>query len=183
MAVVGGSSTSGSRVASSLASVEARTPSDVWAAGWQSNGRGRALLIEHWEGSQWSEVAAPRLGRIEDIAISSITADGADDAWMTGRVWYQDGHLGPALMHWDGTRWAKAVLPKAPHGVSFLDLNRLQATSPTDLWAVGAWQLGDGTPGEYAAHWNGSSWTVLRDGPFAPGADPGYVYGFSVLGS
>lgn len=81
----------------SLASVTAVAPDDVWAVGVQAystvGGAGQPIyvgyaLIEHWDGSTWSEAPAAALpGAGEDGELFGVAAVGAEDVWTAGHYY------------------------------------------------------------------------------------------------
>jgi hypothetical protein len=65
---------------------------------------GSAVLIEHWDGSQWSLVAPPAVG---NSTLYGVDALASDDVWAVG------GAHGDSLVeHWDGTGWSVAPSPR-----------------------------------------------------------------------
>lgn len=121
---------------SQLAGVSGVSPNDVWAVGWSA---GTNSAITHWNGSGWSTVPAPNIGRLNAVA-----ARAADDAWAVGEQ----------ILHWDGTAW---TLVAGPAGVT---LNAVAALTASDAWAVGTQSNGSSTT-TLSAHWNGSAWAMV----------------------
>jgi hypothetical protein len=61
---------------------------------------------------------------------------------------------GSAVLHWNGTSWAKVMIP-----VTGVDLSAVDALTPSDVWAAGlaagkAFALED----TLIVHWNGTAW-------------------------
>ena len=85
----------------SIAEVDAATPTDAWGVGQTAPYDGVATA-RRWDGRRWRPVALPqqpyggRMSAVADVA--------ANDAWMSGKAW-TEGHAGsiPWLLHWDGT--------------------------------------------------------------------------------
>ena len=132
----------------SLNAVAAISANDIWAVGgnppFQRGYSGQALL-EHWNGSTWSIVAAPpstatwfassRFG-LAAVASSNVWAIGDFDSF-----------------HWDGTEWS--VVQGAQSTIA------ASAAGAGGVWAVGSYASSG--YGYYATYtlaylWNGSSW-------------------------
>jgi hypothetical protein len=69
------------------------------------------------------------------------------------------------MLHWDGMSWS--VVPVPHPGVSN-SLNALAVASPSDVWASGAYVLGNGNYATWAAHWDGVSWSTIPTPTFPP---------------
>jgi hypothetical protein len=68
-------------------------------------------------------------------------------------------------MTWNGTSWQKRTVPDWP-GTDFSRLTATAATSATDVWAVGDYDV-SGAYKALAAHWNGQKWSLVQ--PKQPG--------------
>jgi hypothetical protein len=145
-----------SRQGTSLHSLTVVSPTDIWAAGGQSDGRGSAIpFFEHWNGTTWSIVPAPALpATVHPAALYTLSAASSSDIWAVGGKTVQSTGLAvPLIEHWDGVKWS--VVHNLP-GVGNAILYGVYAASPTDVWADG--QFGQGAPGVFL-HWDGSTWT------------------------
>jgi hypothetical protein len=118
---------------SALNAVAATSPDNAWAVGnLTSTNRDGSVsfkgLIEHWDGTAWTQVPGPRPG--PDIGLVGVTATSPDNAWATGGYGDHSGDQ-PLIEHWDGTAWTvvPGVVGSPPRGVT--------ATSPNNAWAVG----------------------------------------------
>jgi hypothetical protein len=113
----------------------------VWATGSLFDQTGS--IIEHWDGVSWSLVPHPHAVLFDVVAISPT------DAWAVG-------YSGPKLVgeHWDGTTWT--VVP-APTPGTYPSISSVDASSSTDVWAVGSY-TGPGGIHPLALHWNGTAW-------------------------
>ena len=116
---------------SGLISVSAAGPSDVWAVGYRTDGSGYRTLVEHFDGSSWSAVAAPSPGTTEDVLLGVAATGG--DAWAVG--YRTDGAGAHALVErYDGTSWSSVT---APGPFNLIDVLRSVTIEPTTgrLWA------------------------------------------------
>lgn len=140
-------------VSTTLLSVSASAPDDVWAVGetYGRDARGRfpdrlrRPLVLHWNGSSWNAVPVP-WPRPRDGA--RIVATGPNDVWVAAIVAEQ-------IEHWDGQSWKEAPAPFGPRD----PLWGFSATSADDAWAVGSYLHGRHSR-TLAAHWDGQSWQI-----------------------
>lgn len=166
---------------SSLFSVAASGPQNVWAVGeiyhdtketLKDMEQGKfpvhhdRLLLFHWDGTSWStETPAwgrPRYGIVPD---AKVVATGPTDVWVVSSGLESDttGADGKTLKettpaqieHWNGETWAAVPLPFGPKDPGFA----FSATSADDAWAVGSYRKA-GRSLTLAAHWDGRSWEI-----------------------
>jgi hypothetical protein len=140
--------------------VAAIASDDVWAVGAYGNLDIDAWpLIQHWDGTSWSQTPAPKLTIPHELL--AVSAVSSDDVWAVGG--YDSG--GQALIeHWDGSAWS--VVPH-PNPGAFNRFHGVTAVSSGDVWAVG--QSSDGGLSQtLIQHWNGTSWSVVPS-PNVPG--------------
>ncbi len=140
-----------------LTGVRAVSANDAWAVGNYSSATGKQALILHWDGTSWTQSPSPSPGGGSDL--TGVTATSATDAWAVGdySTDSQSSTLLTLILHWDGTSW-KQVSSPSPGPLDLTQLTSVDATSPTDAWAVGFFP--DGTNNQtLILHWNGTSWT------------------------
>jgi hypothetical protein len=140
----------------SLNDVVALGPRDAWAVGSDGHtlpsGYASALIL-HWDGSRWNTVTnPPGLG-----GLSGVAAVSSDDLWAVGPV-DSDSFGPPVAIHWEGTSWRNVDDSE----LGFVDLFRVKAVSPRNLWAVGA-TAGTGRVG-IVAHWKGARFHIVDRG-------------------
>jgi hypothetical protein len=141
-----------------LAGVDAVSASNIWAVGYADDGSLRAL-IEHYNGTTWSEVPSGTAGYL-----NALSASGASDVWAVGSADYGN-HYGSLIEHFNGTTWSVVSSPQ-PAGGSSLD--SVVALSPTNAWAVGT-KIGLAPhAGTFVLHWDGSTWSEV------PSPNPSY---------
>jgi hypothetical protein len=127
-------------------------------------------LLEHWDGTAWTQVPGSGQGNLTAVAAVS-----SSDVWAFGleksRVLLAE--------HWDGTTWQQVDMPTPP-GVHEVDLWSASATSATSVWVAGAW-CGRGTNRNFRTlveRWDGRSWKIVRTP--SPGRDA-LVFGIAAL--
>jgi hypothetical protein len=110
-----------------LAGVDARTTSDVWAVGSSSSAGAAQPYVAHFDGSSWRHVATPTVaggGELTDVvALSSSTVVAVGRSNGT-----------PLVLRWNGTSWireATAPVSSNPY------LTGAAAGGPGTVWAVG----------------------------------------------
>jgi hypothetical protein len=157
-----------------LMAVAGVASNDVWAVGFghSSSNQVGVPLIQHWDGTRWSLVRSPRLGR-GFASLSGIVAVATDDVWAVG------SHDGATLIeHWNGTAWLVVSSPNGARPDN--ELYAVSASGPNDVWAVGE-TTSNGKGDTLVEHWDGTAWTLVsaKEGskPFTA------LYGVVALGS
>ena len=146
-----------------LNGVAVRNSGDAWAVGHftapDQDDDGLNMLTEHWNGSRWSQVAAPAVLR-QDESLLAVSASSATDAWAVGFT-KTVGAAGrfPLAAHWNGSAWAIVPTPTLTGG-SKSTLNGVVALSANNAWAVGRGRNG----AALAEHWNGRAWSIVPSG-------------------
>jgi hypothetical protein len=110
-------------------------------------------------------VASPNGTGHNDVFATSVIS--ANDVWAVGVQTNAASHDQTLAEHWNGTSWT--IVPTPDPGPSHNDLNGVAAISTNDVWAIGEyWDPTIGAWLEFAAHWNGSAWsvTILNYGYF-----------------
>ncbi|HEY1331094.1 MAG TPA: carboxypeptidase-like regulatory domain-containing protein [Actinomycetota bacterium] len=148
--------------AAGLRGVVSFGPSDVWAVGAAGAPQDRTLA-EHWNGSSFSVVPSPnradRANTLEDVAGVS-----SNDLWAVGHSDVTNtGAASTLAEHWDGTAWRIVPTPNAAGGSTHNSLTGVAAVATDDAWAVGT--ASTFRPGLLAItlHWDGSTWTKVRN--------------------
>jgi hypothetical protein len=130
--------------------VAAAASNDVWAVGFKvgpGNPDFGLQLIEHWDGTAWSQVTSPE---IEGDSLNGVTAISANNVWAVGSDRSSSG--GALVEHWDGTSWrivSNSVIAAAGA------LSAVSADSANDVWAVGP----AGNTGPPILHFDGTTWS------------------------
>ena len=139
-----------------LNAVSARTGTDAWAVGDDKaavDDATFAMLAEHWNGSQWSQVPTPDLPT-SDEKLLAVSAGGASDVWAVG----SQGPTGtatqhPLAAHWDGAAWTIVTTPATSGHAALAGVASL---APGNAWAVGT-----GNGKALIEHWDGTAWSLV----------------------
>jgi hypothetical protein len=123
------------------------------------------MLILRWDGTNWSQAAAPGVG--SSALLDAVSAGSGGTAWAVGSS-CTPGCLAPRaasralILHWDGTAWSQAASP-SPAGKAIL--TGVSAGPGGSAWAAGY----TCTPGCFAPseanqtlimRWNGVTWSA-----------------------
>jgi hypothetical protein len=142
---------------------------DVWAVG--TNG-GLAPLIEHWDGTTWTDAPQP----LPSGDLFGVAAIATNDVWAVG---YES--IDVALIeHWDGSSWS--VVPSPQPGASQNQLTAVAAVSSTDIWAAGRYSAPNGSIQPLYEHWNGSAWSQVKP-PSQTKTRGGVIQGLGTIAS
>lgn len=89
--------------------------------------------------------------------LAGVTTLSRTQAWIVGSAPH-----GPLILHWNGIRWRRQILPPGPGGGPLTGvLNGVTAIGPNNVWAVG--ERSEYTPARpLILHWNGRAWRYVR---------------------
>lgn len=90
-------------VNASFTGVSSTSDSDAWAVGSENaelNGVGAKVLIDHWNGAAWSQVATPATPG-NTASLAGVSASGPADAWAIGRTQVNREDFAPLALHWN----------------------------------------------------------------------------------
>jgi hypothetical protein len=135
-----------------------------WVVGAQSSDGGISYqtLIEHWDGTQWSDVPSPSPGSSNND-LQGVTAVGANDVWTVG-LYSNTGVDQTLAEHWDGTSWTVVATPDIDPAGN--DLSDVSARATSDVWAVGS-HFKSGVAQTLVEQWDGTQWRIV------PSPNPG----------
>ena len=145
-----------------LASVATVSDSDAWAAGYHSGAAftnvGAKVLIDKWNGTAWSQVAAP-VTPGNTALLFAVSASSATDAWAVGRTQVNKSSFEGLALHWNGTAWS--VSPGFPAALS--PFGGASAAGVADISPGDAYAIGNSatTAVGSLAHWNGTAWSSV----------------------
>jgi hypothetical protein len=154
-------------------SVVAGGPSDVWAFGSTDDG---AQYAARFDGKAWSKVPQPGSGNGVWVA----SARSADDIWAQSIA---SSGISLAVSRWNGKRWVKQAVPAAPKGGEGVSGLAITVSGRSDVWDYGYFSLGASSQTDWLVHFNGRSWSTVRNpyplsssimsGPLGPDARGG----------
>ena len=129
-------------------------------------------LVEHWDGSSWTQATVAPAGSSLD-QLSAVVAPSATSVWAFGSTRY--------AQYWNGAAWKRVALP-VPKGAEAPEFNGAAAVSPNDIWAFGDAELQGSTYAAHAIvdHWNGHAWRMV---PSPPTRDYSRLLGATALSS
>ena len=157
-----------------LASVAATSASNAWAVGqyYDPATRHYQMLIEHWNGTAWTQVPSPSPATpARDSLLAGVAAASAADAWAVGQYHNSAARQDQTLIeHWNGTTWTQVPGPDPSPQPFGNQLTAVAATSASNAWAVGRYFVHAGGIQSFAERWNGIRWTQVA----SPNPSPGY---------
>lgn len=116
------------------------------------------------QNSIFKSVPTPNENFNNDLFASS--ASSPNDIWAVGEE----------AIHFDGTQWTAAQVPMIKGTTS--ELNGVLDLSPTEAWAAGIINIGEGDTNQIIEKWDGTQWSVFPGPSFASGDQPS-LFGMS----
>lgn len=149
-----------------LEGVATVSDNDAWAVGFRNGNAftnvGAKVLIDHWDGTAWSQVATPAPPQ-NTALLNDVSASSATDAWAVGRTQLNKSNFQGLALHWDGSAWSiSSSFPGAlgAYATGVADIN------PADAYAIGN---NSSIPRGHLAHWDGTAWSSVTV-PLPPNA-------------
>ncbi len=135
-----------------------------------------ATNIAEWNGSSWSALGPGLAGGFAgtSLGVYALAVLGTD-LYAGGNFTTAGATVLTNIAKWDGSSWTP-VGSGAGMGPTFPSVIAL-AVSGTNLYAGGVFTMADGSPANYIAKWDGSSWKALGSGLNST------VYSLAVSGS
>jgi hypothetical protein len=138
---------------SELFGVSARSGSDAWAVGHDSD----HMLAIHFDGEHWTRTQTPPPVHDEDQdTLKAVAGISTQEAWAVGytRLFGGNDYV-PLVEHWTGRTWVRTPV-KLPHHTTDAIFNGISAVSADDVWAVG--DVAGQSTQPLLEHWTGTSW-------------------------
>ena len=138
---------------------------DAWSTGIAITSKGAFTPeVRHWTGKSWAAVKLPaKVARSWATTEPIQTTVGASSA---SNVWFFGSLQGAAYLRLNGSRWSVGHLPgNNPAAGKIIEINTVTVLSRSDVWALGTTDdvtTDQPTETPYAAHFNGSRWTVTH---------------------
>jgi hypothetical protein len=153
----------------------AASGSNVYAGGWFTTGRSAPKSIAKWNGSAWSSLGPGMDGQPSSLAVSG------SDLYAGGEFTNADGISANYIAKWDGSSWS--ALGSGMGGGNVEDpAVRALAALGSNVYAGGWFTSAGGSPANYIAKWDGSSWSALGSGMATSSSDSA-VIALAVSGS
>jgi hypothetical protein len=114
--------------------------------------------------------------------LNAVDARTSTDAWAVGNFLGPNDDDGQVMLaeHWNGSAWSQVPTPNIMR--SDEKLNAVSAAAANDVWAVGSVnQTGFKHTDPLAAHWDGTSWTIVPT-PATTGGSKSILFGVANLG-
>jgi hypothetical protein len=150
-----------------LNSVSCTSPTDCVAVGdysYASSGPNPSVLalVESWNGSAWSIVAAPT--RSNSSTLNSVSCTSSISCVAVGDYWATGSPLARTLVEsWNGAVWTVLASPNRSTATWENYLWSVSCTSSTQCVAVGEDFIADGSTSSRTLieSWNGSTWSII----------------------
>ena len=139
-----------------LSGVSAVSASDAWAVGSENaelNGVGAKPVIDHWNGTAWSQVSAPATAG-NTASLAAVSAGSPTDAWAVGHTQVNRSDIAGLTMHWNGTAWTTVPAFNYVYANALVSVADI---SPADAYAAGD---SSSTAQGFIEQWNGTSWSL-----------------------
>ena len=135
---------------------------DIWAVGFTDTAPSFVAqpLSEHFDGTSWTVVPSASLPSGAAAELQGVSTLSATDAWAVGEK-ITSNALGEVFYHtlieqWNGANWSIVSSPN-PSGSGYSQLNRVDATSTSNVWAIGY----DTQTGSLVERFDGTRWTTV----------------------
>jgi hypothetical protein len=123
--------------------------------GDELNGGVFDAVVETWNGKFWTVGTTPNASNSN---LSGVSCNGAKVCTAVGDV-AKGGSLKTLAERWNGTSWTVQSTPN-PAGAVHSFLISVSCPSTKACIAVGFFTVGSGNQTPFAAHWNGTKWTL-----------------------
>jgi hypothetical protein len=123
--------------------VWARAADDVWAVGEFPGPQSFQGVIQHWNGSAWTDESSGAPG---SSYLWSVWGSGPSDVWVAGNVIAGPGLAG-TVFHYDGSSWSTSLTD--PNVQQF---STVWGSGPRDVWTGGRGGI---------HHYDGTAWTAV----------------------
>jgi hypothetical protein len=149
------------------------SPANVWTGGGQPT---TGLALQHWDGTKWSPVTAPRPAGASYASLVGLSAIGGDLWALAGTP--NGSSTEYYVTRWDGTSWSPLTVVPTPALQGEVCVTNISAASATDVWVRGN-DCYDST--SFVMHYNGSAWSTFQMP--APAGGWNLVYSIAARGN
>jgi hypothetical protein len=138
------------------------SPSSCWAVGGQFQGNTPSALIEHFNGSSWSEEKSP--ADSAGVALNGVACVDASECFATGNQQTTVTTAHVMIERWNGRSWAPMSAPSPP-GAMWSLLNSASCYGPDDCLASGdAYDSPTQSGYFFTEKYDGHSWALQSTG-------------------
>jgi hypothetical protein len=129
---------------------------EVWAMASTYTGNGAFRIFGyHYDGDAWEEIPEPEPGRYTGY---DAKVDETGTVWVAGEEIIEGTTEGHLVLRWDGEQWERMDVPLVGREGRLI---AIEPVSPTDVWAVGAFEdIDTGSERGVILHYDGSTWSV-----------------------
>ena len=162
-------------------SIWGESATDGWAVGTQFSGP--AALIEHWNGTSWSQVPIPNPGPAVGSGVSDASPGNGWAVGAQGKTFTVEGSK-TLTLHWNGTAWQRVFSPSpgvqtcSNCNIPQNELAGVAVISGSDAWSVGDYTTSTGGQAALTLHWNGTGWARV---PNQGGASDSFLRGITMV--
>ena len=148
-------------ISSGLNGVAVVSSNDVWAVGAYvpANSQVQHTLVEHWNGTAWTQVTSPNFGSYSNYLLA-VSAISDHDLWAVGSYQDSGSNAHTLALHWNGTNWTQVNTPNPGSYENIL--GGVAALASNDVWAVGRRHDQAGAGRTLIEHWDGTIWSVAN---------------------
>ena len=149
----------GSGVNESVEGLVLDKATNIYVCGEFTNAGGiTARRIAKWNGVAWTNLGSGLSSNAYCIAI-----DGASNVYVGGFFTNAGGIAATNIAKWNGSSWTNLGSGLA-NGPNFASVHALALDGATNLYAGGNFTEAGGSPANYVAKWDGTSWTNMGSG-------------------
>jgi hypothetical protein len=143
-----------------LHGVAAASAVSAWAVGdtWPAGGT-QAPLIEHWNGTAWTQVPSPAIPGGGTLA--AVAASSPRNAWTVGARGNLARGASGLIEHWDGRTWTIVPSPDLDADGGGGELHAVTIVPDGSAWAVGETVCPRQGQRTIIEHWDGRAWTIV----------------------
>lgn len=135
--------------------VDASSRDNVWATGYQRAGRKPAVI--RWNGNRWRTLRLPAIKGASRYYALGVDAVGKRNVWISA-AFTKDGVTRARVYHWNGSRFARHVLPQPSASVN--TPAAIAHGSGENIWVAGTAVDGGITVPAFW-HYDGNDWSHL----------------------
>lgn len=123
-----------------LYGITALSTTNAWAVGvYRDSHNNGQILIEHWDGSQWTQVIPQPPNNSYRTNLEAITAVSASNIWAVGSYMNISGVVLTLVEHWNGRSWSVVQSANPQSNSSYLQgVTAIPGTH--QVWAVGYYE-------------------------------------------